>query len=280
MQPSAAPDTAALSPDERGFVETPAVRTLVERALLYLRCGFPVHFCGPSGTGKTATALYVARRLGRPVVLYHGDEALQGGDLVGGFVGYHYRRVVDNFIRSVVKTQEDLDERWVDNPLTAACRYGYTLVYDEFTRSRPETNNVLLSVLEERVLTLPPAGGRERHVAVHPDFRAIFTSNPTEYAGVHRPPDALLHRMITLRMDDVDEATAAAIVAAREGLSGQEAAAVVRTVLGTAPEGRGAVRPSLRACLMLARVLRAAGARPEPGDPVFAAACRDILGVG
>ena len=30
---------------------------------------------------------------------------------------------------------------WIDNRLTTACRYGHTLVYDEFTRSRPYKKN-------------------------------------------------------------------------------------------------------------------------------------------
>ena len=53
-----------------------------------------------------------------------------------------------------LQTEEDMVQRWVDHRLSTACREGYTLVYDEFTRSKPEANNVLLSVLEERLLIL------------------------------------------------------------------------------------------------------------------------------
>ncbi|MFN8468292.1 MAG: AAA family ATPase [Caldilineaceae bacterium] len=92
---------------------------------------------------------------------------------------------VDNFIHTVRKTEEDMVQRWVDHRLSTACREGYTLVYDEFTRSKPEANNVLLSVLEERILILPNSTNSGGYIKVHPDFTALFTSNPEEYAGVH-----------------------------------------------------------------------------------------------
>lgn len=50
---------------------------------------------------------------------------------------------------------------------------------------RPEVNNVLLSVLEEKILVLPPESNRVEYLKVSPQFRAIFTSNPEEYCGVH-----------------------------------------------------------------------------------------------
>jgi len=34
------------------FVETPYVQDITERALSYLRAGYPVHLSGPAGTGK------------------------------------------------------------------------------------------------------------------------------------------------------------------------------------------------------------------------------------
>ncbi len=64
-------------------------------------------------------------------------------------------------------------------------------------RSRPEANNVLLAILEERLLEMPSGRVNEGYTCVHPNFRAIFTSNPEEYAGVHKTQDALLDRMIT-----------------------------------------------------------------------------------
>ena len=53
--------TSDLRPD---FVETPYVAQVSERAVGYVRAGFPVHFRGPSGVGKTTMALHVAHQLG------------------------------------------------------------------------------------------------------------------------------------------------------------------------------------------------------------------------
>src|SRR4030042_2635222 len=161
------------------FVETPFIVEIVDRALTYIEAGFPVHFRGASGTGKTTLALHIAGKLGRPVVMIHGDEEFSTSDLVGGEYGYRMRKVIDNFIHSVLKTEEDMVRQWVEHRLTVACKYGFTLLYDEFTRSRPEANNVLLSVLQEKMLDIPRArDGGDGYLKVHPDFVAIFTSNP------------------------------------------------------------------------------------------------------
>src|SRR3989344_2623622 len=67
-----------------GFVETPYIKNLQRRAMNYIKAGFPVHLRGISGTGKTTLAMHVASKIGRPVVLIHGDDQLGTADLVGG----------------------------------------------------------------------------------------------------------------------------------------------------------------------------------------------------
>ncbi len=115
-----------------------------------------------------------------------------------------------------------MTQQWVDNRLTTACQFGLTLIYDEFTRSRPEANNVLLSILEERMLVLPNARGGESYLKVHPDFRAIFTSNPEEYAGVQKSQDALRDRMVTIELGNFDEETEVAITREKSKLSTED----------------------------------------------------------
>ena len=162
--------------------------------------------------------MHVAAQLGRPVVLIHGDDEYGSSDLVGGQLGYRSTRVVDNFIHSVMKTEENVSKTWVDHRLTNACKYGFTVIYDEFNRSRPEANNVLLGVLEERLLEMPVGRVSEGFLHVHPAFRAIFTSNPEEYAGVHKTQDALLDRMVTITVGQYDRETEVRITAAKSGL--------------------------------------------------------------
>ncbi len=259
------------------FVETPTVRELTDRALAYLGAGFPVHFRGPAGTGKTTVALHVAAQLERPVMLIAGDEEFATSDLIGGQYGYRYRKVVDRFIHTVMKYEEDAIQRWVDNRLTTACRQGFTLVYDEFTRSRPEANNVLLAVLEERLLILPDMNRRDAYVKVHPEFRAIFTSNPQEYAGVHEAQDALSDRLVTIDLDYYDRETEVAITATRSGLSTEEAARIVDIVRDFRASGEYDQAPTLRACIMIGQVTATQGLRPAADEPRFVRICLDVL---
>jgi nitric oxide reductase NorQ protein len=268
LKPSPQPD----------FVETPYVKDLTRRALHYIQAGFPVHLRGPSGTGKTTLAMHLASRICRPVVMIHGDEEFTTSDLIGGEHGYRARRVVDRFVSRVLKTEEDLTKRWVDNRLTVACKYGFTLIYDEFTRSRPEANNTLLSILQERIMDLPAArDGNEPYLKVHQDFTAIFTSNPEEYAGVHRSQDALRDRMVTMDLDYFDYETEAAITQARSGLNRSCVEMVVRIVRGLRESGKCEFAPTVRGSIMIAKTLRVQELTPARAPAAFLQMCQDIL---
>ena len=211
-------------------------------------------------------------------MLHHGDDQLGTSDLVGGEHGYRYRRLVDNFISRVLKTEESIDKRWTDNRLTIACKNGYTLVYDEFTRSRPEANNILLSVLQEKVMDLPTnRDGEEAYLRVHPNFSAIFTSNPEEYAGVHKSQDALRDRMITIDLDYMDRQTEIAICQAKSGMHPKDSEKIVDIVRGLRDSGEYEFAPTIRGAVMIARSCKTHGAAISAGDPTFRQICRDIL---
>lgn len=262
-----------------GFFSTGEVAELTERALTYLAVGSAVHFAGPAGTGKTTLAFHVAAQLGRPVVLIHGDDEFGSSDLVGRDSGFQRSKVVDNYIHSVVRMEEKVNSVWMDNRLTTACQLGYTLIYDEFTRSRAEANNPLLSVLEERILNVPGMRRNgEGYLSVHPEFRAIFTSNPEEYAGVHRGQDALLDRMVTMQISQFDRDTEIAIVAAKTNLPLSETRSVVDLVRTLRLASESGNQPSIRAAFAIARVLALRGAQARLEDPTFRWVCRDVLG--
>lgn len=202
-------------PDKQSFVETEAVTQVKDRIRRWLTVDRPVHLIGPTGCGKTAMAMHLAHERERPVVWINGDADLTTSDLVGEYAEKERITEHDKYIHNVVKSKNIVRDRWVDNPLTLAVREGATLVYNEFSRTKPVANNVLLSVFEEGVLELPGQRGESRYVDVHPEFRAILTSNSVEYAGVHAPQDALLDRLVGIYMDFYDHDTEVEIIRSR-----------------------------------------------------------------
>ena len=259
------------------FVVTAYVKEIIDRSLVYLNAGYPVHFAGPSGTGKTTLAFHLAAQWGRPVTLLQGNEEFVSSDLTGKDIGYRKSSLVDNYIHSVLKTEEQMNRMWVDNRLTTACRNGDMLIYDEFNRSKADTNNVLLSVLSEGILNLPGSrGSGEGFMDVHPGFRAIFTSNPEEYAGTHKTQDALMNRMITINVGFADRDTEIKIVHPRSDLALKEAehiVDIVRELHGSNVESKH----GLRSGIAIARIIQIQGIKPRLGDKLFHAICYDVL---
>ncbi|WP_440955507.1 gas vesicle protein GvpN [Methanosarcina sp. Mfa9] len=252
-----------LSPQNENFVSTATVNYLAQRVEAWLRIGYPVHLIGPTGCGKTSLAMHIAKNIGRPIVWINGDEAVTTKDLVGGYAQVKKETLIDNFVHNVSKKTEVTTPEWVDNPLTSACRHGYTLIYNEFSRTRPVANNVLLSIFEEGILELPTKNGQERYVKVHPEFRAIMTSNSVEYSGVHRPQDALLDRIISIHMDYYDFDTEMSIVRKHAGISEEAARKIVSIVRKVRERMDLAHKPGTRACIMVGKALKNLGGENE-----------------
>lgn len=264
----------------KNFVVTPFIESICRRCMGYLEAGYPVHLSGPAGTGKTTLAMHLAGLLGRPVMIIYGDEEFGSSDLLGSDKGLVTKRMVDNYIHSVLRTEENVRSLWIDQRLTTACKNGYTLVYDEFSRSHAEANNVLLSILEERLLVLPEGRYGESYIKVHPEFRAIFTSNPDEYAGVYTPQSALLDRMISIKLSNYDIETEVAITVAKSELSPEDARKIVEVVRAAREESNNVMQPTVRASVMIARVLCHRGGKVDPKDSILMETCLDVLHAG
>ena len=248
-----------LTPEIKNWVETEAVKELKERVKKWLILKYPVHIIGPTGCGKTLLSLQIAKEFGRPVVWINGDESVTTTDLIGGYSQVETNSIRDRYVHNVFKDKEVLKADWLDNPLTLACKYGYTLIYNEFSRSKPAANNVLLSIFSEGVLELPTQFGEERYVKVHPEFRAIFTSNPIEYAGIHRPQDALLDRMISIFMNHYDKETEKKIIMAQSKIKEKDAEEIVNLIRKLRSKLPETEEIGLRPGIMLAQVLEQNG---------------------
>jgi len=253
------PHVEFLVPEIVNFVETEPVKDLKNRVLRWVKIGYPPHIVGPTGCGKTTLALAVAKELGRPTLWLNGDDQMNTSDLVGGYSEFETSSVRDRYIHNVMKAKDRTRFTWVDNPLTIACKYGYTLIYNEFSRAKPIANNVLLSVLEEGILELPIMFGRQRYIKVNPDFKVIFTSNSIDYAGVHTPQDALLDRLVDIYMGFYDFDTEVKIVRKHTGLPDEETENIVRTVRDIREAMPEVSKPSTRAAIMIGHALRATG---------------------
>ncbi len=269
--------TTVLNVSPQQFVSTPGVERVAQRALRYLKSGYSVHLRGPAGVGKTTLALHLAHLRRQPIVLMFGDDEFKTSDLIGNQSGYTRKKVVDNYIHTVLKVEDELKHHWVDSRLTLACKEGFTLVYDEFNRSRPEVNNILLSVLEEKMLVLPPNQDRSEYIQVNPSFRVILTSNSEEYHGVHSTQDALLDRVVTINMGEPDALTEQEIVIRQTGINPKKAETIVklvrtfRTRIGEEKLG------GLRSCLIIAKVCHDHNIPVNGQDPHFQDVCSDIL---
>jgi gas vesicle protein GvpN len=260
---------------EENYVVTDYIKTITNRAMLYLNNGFPVHLRGPAGSGKTSLAFHIARSLGKPIMFMGGSEQINDDNLIGGYSGLKKYFIEDNFITSVYKREEFIRKDWRDGRLLTACREGNTVIYDEFTRTPPEINNVLLAILEEKIVDVP-YGNFSEYIRVNPDFRIIFTSNPEEYTGVYKSQNALLDRMITIDMDSLDKETEKSIVITKSGLDSYDVSRIIQMseFIKYKVMNKGYV--SIRGSIMLAKVVKAANIRMSSQNPMFRQICADV----
>jgi gas vesicle protein GvpN len=132
-------------------------------------------------------------------------------------------------------------------------------------------------VLEEKTLPLPTARGEESYLKVHPDFTAIFTSNPEEYAGVYKSQDALRDRMVTIELGNFDEETEIAITQAKSNLSVEDSRHIVDLVRKVREAKSNKLTPTVRACIIIGKILNLKGELALGSNHAFRQTCLDIL---
>ena len=85
--------------------------------------------------------------------------------------------------------------------------------------------------------------------------------------------------MITITVGHQDRETESGITAAKSGLNPEDAAKIVRVVRDFRNLGVLSLSPTVRACIMIARIVMVRGASVACDDRVFAETCRDVLRV-
>lgn len=261
-----------------GLVESSELNSTTTRALAHLTANSAVHLSGPMASGKTVLALHLAANLGRPVILMQGDPRYGRAEILGRELSGRRIQETDQYIHSILRMDEAAKSIGEEDRLAAACQHGHTLVYDDFTRSSAEANAVLNSVLGEGILHL---SSRSRpgqpYLRVHPDFHLILTSNPQE-SSLNHCHNALLDRVVTVRLDPYSLKAEVAIVAAKARLPVEEVQRVVDLVRMLRVVSEHGDRPSIRASISIARVLAQLGAKARYNDDTFRWVCRDVLG--
>ena len=86
-----------------------------------------------------------------------------------------------------------------------------------------------------------------------------------------------MDRLITVSLGHFDRETEVQIAMTKSGLSRLNAEIIVDVVRELRGFGVNNHRPTVRACIAMAKILAHQGARAHKDDPVFQWACRDVL---
>ncbi len=270
---------SACLPSISGFIETDYIKGITTRALGYIKAGFPLHFRGISGTGKTSLAIDIAAKLGRPLMLIHSHDLFSSGN-IAGMPGYLPRNTHTVFVPASSGTIHQRDRNRLENSLSVACRYGYTLVYDEFPRSTQDRKTIraLLPILQEKYPgTLAVPFYHHRKGNIHKNFTAIFTSNPETHANIYGICDTLTKKMLTLDLDFFDKETETCIVKNASGLDPMDAERIVTLVRKLRASGVSESPPTVRAGMKIAKTVKELNRQVSRNDVYFIQICLDIL---
>lgn len=157
-------------------------RNFLERAIVSLATNRGLMLIGEPGTAKS----YLSELLAAAI---SGDSTLT----IQGSAGTTEDDIKYSWNYALLVSEGPSERALVPAPLHLGMKYGKLVRFEEITRCPLEIQDVLLSVLSDRVLAIPELAGDARSLFAQAGFNVIATAN-TRDRGVNEMSAALKRR--------------------------------------------------------------------------------------
>ncbi len=155
---------------------------LVERAIITLAGNRGLLLVGEPGTAKSMLSELLAAAIS-------GDST----NTVQGGAGTSEDQVKYSWNYALLLAEGPSSKALVAAPLYVALQRGRLLRFEELTRCAPEIQDLLISVMSDKVMLVPELEGGERLLSARPGFNVVATANLRD-RGVHEMSSALKRR--------------------------------------------------------------------------------------
>lgn len=155
---------------------------LVERAIVGLAGNRGLLLVGEPGTAKSMLAELLA-------------AAISGcsTNTIQGSSGATEDQIKYSWNYALLLAEGPSPRALVAGPLYEGMRQGLIVRFEEVTRCPPEIQDVLISILSEKLMMVPELAGEERVLLAKPGFNVLATANIRD-RGVHEMSSALKRR--------------------------------------------------------------------------------------
>ena len=157
--------------------------------LVAIRANKHVIMEGVVGTGKTYLAQAIAEFTDSKFIRVDGSEDVYAHTLTG------------YFDPPAIMSEGYKEDSFIYGPLTNAMQDGAVLFINELNRLPEQTQNVLLSALDEKKLIIP----KLKTVQARKGFILISTQNPAAHVGVSALGEALKDRFVWIDVSYQDK---------------------------------------------------------------------------